>query len=51
MPSGCSFHPRCPAVFDACPHREPALIPAGPGRHAACLLLDPSVAAPEAARP
>ena len=50
VPSGCPFHPRCPAVFVACPHREPPLFSAGPGRHAACLLLDPNLPVSEGAR-
>jgi peptide/nickel transport system ATP-binding protein len=48
VPSGCPFHPRCPAAFDRCPHTDPELTPAGPGRLAACLLLDPAAPAPEA---
>ena len=51
VPSGCSFHPRCPAAFDRCPHDEPLLAPAGPGRRAACLLVDPTAAVPNAAVP
>jgi peptide/nickel transport system ATP-binding protein len=46
VPSGCPFHPRCPAVFDRCPHVEPELLPAGPGQFGACLLLDPATPAP-----
>jgi peptide/nickel transport system ATP-binding protein len=42
IPSGCSFHPRCPVAFDECPTREPELYPAGPGRKAACLLVEPA---------
>jgi oligopeptide/dipeptide ABC transporter ATP-binding protein len=43
IPSGCRFHPRCPKVFDRCPHDDPrALLPAPgqPGHGAACWLLD-----------
>jgi peptide/nickel transport system ATP-binding protein len=40
LPSGCTFHPRCPAVFDPCPTIDPPLYPAGEGRRAACLLWD-----------
>jgi peptide/nickel transport system ATP-binding protein len=40
IPSGCSFHPRCPLAFDACATTEPDLYPAGEGRHAACLLIE-----------
>jgi peptide/nickel transport system ATP-binding protein len=34
--------PRCPVAFDECPTREPELYPAGPGRKAACLLVEPA---------
>ena len=37
-PSGCSFHPRCPAAFADCPRLDPPLEEVKPGRHAACLL-------------
>jgi peptide/nickel transport system ATP-binding protein len=40
IPSGCSFHPRCPLAFEDCPTIEPALYPAEPDRRAACLLLN-----------
>jgi oligopeptide/dipeptide ABC transporter ATP-binding protein len=42
VPSGCRFHPRCPAVFDRCPREDPvALFPAGSEGHwAACWLLE-----------
>ncbi len=39
VPSGCSFHPRCPKAFDECPTTEPRLYPAGDARRAACLLV------------
>jgi peptide/nickel transport system ATP-binding protein len=39
VPSGCSFHPRCPKAFEDCPVVEPELFPAGDGRRAACLLV------------
>jgi peptide/nickel transport system ATP-binding protein len=39
VPSGCSFHPRCPVAFEACPDTVPDLYPAGEGRRAACLLV------------
>ncbi len=42
VPSGCRFHPRCPAVFERCPIDDPvALLPAGSAGHgAACWLLE-----------
>jgi peptide/nickel transport system ATP-binding protein len=39
IPSGCSFHPRCPVAFDDCPRIDPTLYDAGPARRAACLLV------------
>ena len=39
IPSGCSFHPRCPEAFEDCPRIDPELYEAGPGRRAACLLV------------
>jgi peptide/nickel transport system ATP-binding protein len=39
IPSGCSFHPRCPVAFADCPTTDPALYDAGPDRRAACLLV------------
>jgi peptide/nickel transport system ATP-binding protein len=42
MPSGCSFHPRCPKRFEPCDDRLPILgppdSPAGGGRTVACWL-------------
>jgi peptide/nickel transport system ATP-binding protein len=45
IPPGCPFHPRCPDGFDPCPDVEPHLFPAGPGRRAACLLVEGALAA------
>jgi peptide/nickel transport system ATP-binding protein len=40
LPTGCPFHPRCPRVTDRCATiDEPALVPAGPARRAACILV------------
>jgi peptide/nickel transport system ATP-binding protein len=39
VPSGCSFHPRCPLAFDECPTIDPELYVAGDGRRSACLLV------------
>ena len=38
IPSGCSFHPRCPLVFDECSKREPELLASArvAGRRACC---------------
>jgi len=42
VPSGCSFHPRCPARFEPCDRVDPSLYPVEDGRRAACLLHEPS---------
>jgi oligopeptide/dipeptide ABC transporter ATP-binding protein len=49
VPSGCRFHPRCPKVFDRCPHDDPhALlgVRGEAGHGAACWLLAPDGAGP-----
>jgi peptide/nickel transport system ATP-binding protein len=38
-PSGCKFHPRCPRVFEPCPHKEPKLLEHN-WRLVACHLYD-----------
>ena len=38
LPTGCSFNPRCPAVFDRCRSDEPAFLEVREGRFAACHL-------------
>ena len=40
MPSGCRFHPRCPAALPACQTTEPILEPARDGRVMRCLRAD-----------
>jgi peptide/nickel transport system ATP-binding protein len=37
LPSGCPFHPRCPASLDVCASVDVELWPAGPERRAACV--------------
>jgi peptide/nickel transport system ATP-binding protein len=39
VPSGCSFHPRCPVAFDECPTTDPVLFEVDGERRAACLLV------------
>ncbi|HEY7659970.1 MAG TPA: ABC transporter ATP-binding protein, partial [Actinomycetota bacterium] len=46
VPEGCSFHPRCPLVFDECPTVVPELYEAGPSRRAACLLVPKAATVP-----
>ena len=48
IPTGCTFHPRCPDAFDECSTTRARLFDAGPGRRAACLLVDAG-ARPQAA--
>jgi oligopeptide/dipeptide ABC transporter ATP-binding protein len=40
-PSGCPFHPRCPAAFDHCKVAEPELLRVRPNRDVACHLYSP----------
>ena len=35
-PSGCAFHPRCPAASDVCRSDKPAFVELRPGRFVAC---------------
>ncbi|MFF5079055.1 ABC transporter ATP-binding protein [Actinoplanes sp. NPDC000266] len=44
MPSGCSFHPRCPKAFDPCSSKIPVLGPPADtnGRSVACWLHPPA---------
>ncbi len=44
IPSGCRFHPRCPAAFDRCPIVDPPLFQVGPDHQAACLLVEETAA-------
>ncbi|MFH9067716.1 ABC transporter ATP-binding protein [Streptomyces coeruleorubidus] len=39
LPSGCTFHPRCPVALESCPEQDPVLREAGPERRAACVLV------------
>jgi len=39
-PSGCRFHPRCPAVMDVCPKEEPELLNVENGHLVACHLFN-----------
>ena len=45
LPTGCTFHPRCPDVFDRCSELDPHLFAVSPGRRAACLLVEGALAA------
>jgi peptide/nickel transport system ATP-binding protein len=46
LPDGCSFHPRCPLVFDDCHDTDPELVDAGDSRRAACLLVKTPAGSP-----
>ncbi|MFF7794460.1 oligopeptide/dipeptide ABC transporter ATP-binding protein [Streptomyces sp. NPDC007991] len=50
LPSGCTFHPRCPVAPASCSQEDPVLREAGPGRRAACVLVGPPAQEPRAAR-
>lgn len=39
LPSGCRFHPRCPAAFDACKLSDPPIATISKTHQAACLLI------------
>jgi peptide/nickel transport system ATP-binding protein len=41
LPSGCTFHDRCPRAIEICAETEPALEDVAAGRVAACLLVQP----------
>jgi peptide/nickel transport system ATP-binding protein len=45
IPSGCSFHPRCPMVFERCRRERPELMAAG-ATAAACWLVESGPAGP-----
>jgi oligopeptide/dipeptide ABC transporter ATP-binding protein len=38
LPSGCSFHPRCPSCLPVCAEREPPAVRLADGRSVACWL-------------
>jgi oligopeptide/dipeptide ABC transporter ATP-binding protein len=42
IPAGCRFRPRCPVSIERCAAVDPALVECGPGRQAACLLIEES---------
>jgi oligopeptide/dipeptide ABC transporter ATP-binding protein len=44
LPSGCTFHPRCPARFAPCERIVPRAVRTGPERTVRCLLYDDDAA-------
>jgi peptide/nickel transport system ATP-binding protein len=48
LPTGCTFHPRCPRRFEPCPDVDPPLYEIGAAWRAACLLHDPIYVQPGA---
>jgi peptide/nickel transport system ATP-binding protein len=50
LPSGCTFHPRCPLAFEPCPHIDPRLFDVSPRWRAACLLVDSAAPVLDGAR-
>ncbi|MFF2190764.1 ABC transporter ATP-binding protein [Streptomyces sp. NPDC058155] len=51
LPSGCTFHPRCPVALEECAREDQPLRDAGPGRHAACVHVGATVPAQLSAAP
>ncbi|MET7574854.1 ABC transporter ATP-binding protein [Streptomyces sp. NPDC005492] len=49
LPSGCSFHPRCPVALDECATEDQTLRDAGRGRRAACVHVEPAIPGPATA--
>jgi peptide/nickel transport system ATP-binding protein len=45
LPSGCTFHPRCPVALDVCGTDDQVLRDAGAGRRAACVHVDTAMGA------
>jgi oligopeptide/dipeptide ABC transporter ATP-binding protein len=43
LPTGCTFHPRCPYAMRVCPQRDPELYDLGPEHEARCYLYDESL--------
>ena len=43
LPSGCSFHPRCPEALPHCGDREPVLLPVVVDQEARCILHEATV--------
>ncbi|MFZ5922177.1 MAG: ABC transporter ATP-binding protein [Chloroflexota bacterium] len=39
VPSGCRFHPRCPAAMERCKNEDPPFVAVKDGHQAACLLV------------
>lgn len=39
IPSGCRFHPRCPAAIESCKQNDPAFVQVSENHKAACLLI------------
>ncbi|WP_393077557.1 ABC transporter ATP-binding protein [Streptomyces sp. LN704] len=50
LPSGCTFHPRCPVALDSCADQDQGLRDAGAGRWAACVHVDTAAGAAEPVR-
>jgi peptide/nickel transport system ATP-binding protein len=49
LPSGCTFHPRCPVALDTCPVDDQELREAGGERRAACVHVGAAVPGPSTA--
>jgi peptide/nickel transport system ATP-binding protein len=51
LPAGCSFHPRCPCVSDACRDAMPPLKEVEPGHLVRCLQPEDASGHTDAAQP
>jgi peptide/nickel transport system ATP-binding protein len=45
LPTGCTFHPRCPRAVDACADNDPRLLPIADDREVACIRVTQEVPA------
>ncbi|MGW4238789.1 ABC transporter ATP-binding protein [Streptomyces sp. NPDC004749] len=51
LPSGCTFHPRCPVALEGCAHEDQELREAAPGHRAACVRVGTAVPTQPSAEP
>ncbi|MGW6155277.1 ABC transporter ATP-binding protein [Streptomyces sp. NPDC055144] len=51
LPTGCTFHPRCPVALDSCITEDPVLRAAATGRRAACVHVGGATDPDDAAGP
>ena len=51
LPTGCTFHPRCPRAEPRCSEIDPSPVAFAPDRLASCILVEPEPVAPIGATP